>query len=306
VQRGDGGLDLVGPGVAQAQRALELVAALGQARDIPASAVLIGQRDVVAGRVGAGGAARVVDEHERQQARGLGVVGHELDEQAAEPDRLGAQLLAHEPIAGRRGVALVEDEVDDGEHRGQAIGQVGVLGHAVRDVCRCDLALGPHEALGHRRLGDEEAARDLGRRQAAERAQRQRDARLHGERRVTAGEDQAQAVVGDGALLRAPDVVLVAVELHEPVEDGQAVLQGALAAQAIDCLAPGGRRDPGSGVVRLAVARPRGQRDGEGVLERVLGELEVTAEMADQRRQDAPGLLAERSLDARGHLTGTS
>ena len=66
---------------------------------------------------------------------GLGVVGHELGEQAPEADRLGAQLGAHEPVAGAGRVALVEDEVDDGEHAGQAIGHLGVAGHAVGDPC---------------------------------------------------------------------------------------------------------------------------------------------------------------------------
>ena len=60
-----------------------------------------------------------------------------------------------------------------------------------------DLALGAHEALRHRRLGHEERAGDLGRRQAAERAQRERDLRVGRERRVTAREDELQALVGE-------------------------------------------------------------------------------------------------------------
>ena len=86
-------------------------------------------------------------------------------------------------------VALVEDEVDDGEHAVQAVGHLGVDRHLVRDVRGGDLALGAHEALGHRGLGDEEGARDLRRGQAAEGAQRQRDAGVHRQRGVTAGED---------------------------------------------------------------------------------------------------------------------
>ena len=96
MQRGDRGLQLVGPGAAQAQGAVELGAALGQRAGVPARAVLVGQRDVAPVAADAGVAARVVDEHERQQAGGLGVVGHQLREQAPEADRLGAQLGAHE------------------------------------------------------------------------------------------------------------------------------------------------------------------------------------------------------------------
>jgi len=45
----------------------------------------------------------------------LGLVGHQLSEHAPEPDRLGREVA---PVA----VALVEDQVDDGEHRGEAVG----------------------------------------------------------------------------------------------------------------------------------------------------------------------------------------
>ena len=67
---------------------------------------------------------------------------------------------------------------------------------------------------------------------------------------------------------------------------------------------------PGYGDFRAMPARGRDlamlkwissfPRNPERGLATVLGELEVTAEMADQRRQDAPGLLAEGALDARG------
>ena len=59
------------------------------------------------------------------------------------------------------------------------------------------------------------------------------------------------------------------------------------------------------GLAGLAVARPGGQRDGERVLERVLGQLEVAAQMADQRGEDASGLLAKGALDGAAHIAGT-
>ena len=187
MQRGDRGLQLVGPRAAQAQRAVELGAALGQRAGVPARAVLVGQRDVAPVAADAGVAARVVDEHERQQAGGLGVVGHQLGEQAPEADRLRAQLGAHQAVAGAGRVALVEDEVDDGEDAGEAIGDLGVVGDAVGDPRRRDLALGAHQALGHRRLGHEEGARDLrawsGRRGCAGSARRARPSPAPGDSR---------------------------------------------------------------------------------------------------------------------------
>ena len=59
--------------------------------------------------------------------------------------------------------------------------------------------LRPADPLGHRRLGDEEGAGDLGGRQAADRAQRERDLRRRGQRRVAAQEEQRERVVLVGA-----------------------------------------------------------------------------------------------------------
>ena len=68
---------------------------------------------------------------------------------------------------------------------------------AVGGVVVAQLALGPHDALRHRRLGHEERPGDLGRLEPAEQAQGERDLGVGGERRVAAQEHQAQLVVGD-------------------------------------------------------------------------------------------------------------
>ena len=67
-------------------------------------------------------------------------------------------------------------------------------------------ALGADDALGDGRLGDEEGARDLLGRQAAEQAQRERDARLGREHRMAGGEDQAQQVVADVVVERGVEI----------------------------------------------------------------------------------------------------
>ena len=131
-----------------------------------------------------------LQQHQREQAVHLGLVGHQLGERAAEPDRLGGEVAAP-------AVALVEDQVDDREHRGEPVGQQVRGRHAERDPGGPDLALRAHEPLRHRRLGDEEGARDLVGRQAAERPQRERDLRVERERRVAAGEEQLEPLVRD-------------------------------------------------------------------------------------------------------------
>ena len=60
--------------------------------------------------------------------------------------------------------------------------------------------------------------------------------------------------------------------------------QGALPARAaygVEGVAPGGHLEPGGGVVRRTVAAPGGERLDDGLLDRLLGEVEV-AEPAGQ------------------------
>ena len=162
--------------------------------------------------------------------------------------------------------------------------------HAKRDAGGLDLVLGADESLRHRRLGHEERTRDLVRRQAAERAQRQRDLRVERERRVAAGEDELEPLVGDRRLFH--------VVLRRLWHVEQARLRGerAVAADAVDRAVPGGRHEPGNRVRGRAVARPALGGDRECLLGRFLGEVEV-AEEADQAREDAAPVVAEDAFE---------
>ncbi|HJX46738.1 MAG TPA: hypothetical protein VJ375_02745, partial [Gaiellaceae bacterium] len=62
--------------------------------------------------------------------------------------------------------------------------------------------LGPADALRHGRLGHEEGVCDLRSRQAAHRAQRERELRRNGQRRVAAQEEEREHVVVAGRLRR--------------------------------------------------------------------------------------------------------
>ena len=153
--------------------------------------------------------------------------------------------------------------------------------HAERDAGVADLPLGADEALGERRLRDEERARDLRRLEAADQAQRQRDLRLRRERRVAAREDQLEPLVGN-------DSLLVVGELLGPREQLRLACQRLLAADPVDRRVPGRRHDPGAGIARRSVARPAFGRADEGVLHRVLGEVEVTEDAAEDRDRACP------------------
>ena len=246
---------------------------------VPERRVLVGQEHQLA-VAKPGLAAGVVEQHQREQAVHLGLVGHELRERPAEPDRLGREVAAD-------GVALVEDQVDHREHGGEPVGQQVIGRHPEGDPGRGDLALRPHEPLGHRRLGHEEGAGDLGRLQAAERPQRQRDLRVDRERRVTAGEDELEPLVGEHRL-----VVHVVLHAFGHVEQAGLCGQRAIAVNAVDGPVAGHRREPCARVCGDAVARPALGGDRERLLRGLLGDVEV-AEEADERSEDAAPLVPE-------------
>ena len=176
VRRGDSSLQDVGTRLTQRDRAVEDPQAFLDALRAPERAILVLEQDELAGRPHAGRATRVLQEHERQKPEDLGLVRHEHGEELPEADRLVAEVRPYVLATGRRRVALVEDEIEHGENRAQALREQMVGWHAERDSRGADLPLRPHETLGHRRLGREERVGDLDGRQAADLSQRERDA----------------------------------------------------------------------------------------------------------------------------------
>jgi hypothetical protein len=107
---------------------------------------------------------------------------------------------------------------------------------------------------------------------------------------VTAGEDELEALVGEGRLVHA-------VLRHERRVQ-QAGLRGQrpIAADAVDRAVARGGDQPARRVPRDAVARPALRRDRERLLRGLLGEVEV-AEEADEGRENAAPRLAEGLLE---------
>lgn len=235
---------------------------------------------------------------------GLGLVWHQLRQQPREADSLAGEVRTVEVGAGRRGVALGEDDVEGREHAGHTLGQQRVWRYAVRDAGVRDLRPRPQESLVHRRLGDEECRRGLRRAQATERLHRQRDARRQRKRRVAAGEQEPQAVVGERGLVHVGRVIgtggdRAARALGERRYRVNALAETARAAQTIERLASRGGRQPRRRHLWDA-ALPRGQRGEVGVLQRVLREGEIAAEVADERGQNARAVLADGPLQRGG------
>ena len=117
VQGGDRGLRLVLAEPVARQRRLQDATPSAISVGVPPGPVLLGQRDEAAVGVGAGGAAGVVQQHQREQARrppASSVIDAQL---AGQPDRLVGEV----DLAG---VALVEDQVEHPQHGGQVAGLV--------------------------------------------------------------------------------------------------------------------------------------------------------------------------------------
>jgi hypothetical protein len=93
VQGRDPCLQHVGTATPQRQRTMERCPSLRDLVEVPERSILVAEEDdrpVGEASVAPG----VVDQHQGQQPVYLGLVGHQLGERAAEPDRLGRELSA--------------------------------------------------------------------------------------------------------------------------------------------------------------------------------------------------------------------
>ena len=240
--------------------------------------------------------ARVMKQHQRENAGRLGLVGHEAHQHARQADRLVAELAPHQRVGARGEVALVEDQIERGQDRAQPLGQVGVRRDRVGDAGPADLALRADEPLRHGGLRHEECARHLRGGEPAERPERERDLGLRRERRVAAGEEEPQAVVGYRAHVVLPLVSLLTGQERPEVPELALVVP--VTPDAVD--GPVARRsdDPGGRVRGHPVPGPALERDHEGILHRLLGEVEV-AENADERGDRPSRLAPEQAVDVR-------
>ena len=152
--------------------------------------------------VGAGGRAGVGEQHQRQRARHLVVVGQRAVHLAGEPDRLFGQRDVDQRRARGAGVALGEDEVADVEHRRDPSGQLFVRGHDKPGAGLTQLCAGPGEALGHGARRHQVGGRDLLHRQSGDGPQRQRHLRRPAQRGMAAQDQQTQRVVAVSAAVR--------------------------------------------------------------------------------------------------------
>ena len=117
---------------------------------------------------------------------------------------------------------------------------------------------------------------------------------VRGERRVAAGEDQPEPVVGHGS-----DLLGFVGFVHGAAASAWRSSRVDSAAEPVDRPVAGGGDDPAGGAGRQAVGRPPLEGDDERLLDRLLGDVDV-AEEADQGGDRSAGLAAEDPLDLGG------
>ena len=118
-----------GPIGASASVALISAVPSSIARRSQTRSILLGERDQGAVVADAGRPAGVGQEHQREQTGDLAVVGQEAPQLARQPDPLRAQLDPLERRTRARGVALVEDQVQDVEHGAEPVMPFRGRGH---------------------------------------------------------------------------------------------------------------------------------------------------------------------------------
>ncbi len=219
---------------------------------IPTRAILIEQQNGFPARADARVQPRRLDFHEGDQTVDFGFPRHQFSQDPPQTQGFLAQLRSHPVAAGGRGVPLVEDEIDDLEHRRYPSCQLGAARDFERDAGGRQGPLRPNDTLGDRRRGNEEGAGDLLGREPAEQSQRERHAGFGRQHGVAGDEHEAQQVVTDrivqrrielwdGLLLKIQQVVAnLLVFLRQPLGPAQ-LIDGATLRRG---------HEPGSGVVR--------------------------------------------------------
>ena len=237
-------------------------------------------------------------QHQRQQGIGLAAIGHELDEQAAKTDRLPAKLAADEVLTRRRGIALGEYQVDDGEDAIEPVRHDVPRRHLIGNPGIADLGLGAHQTLRHGFFRYQKRFGDFRGRKPADRSQRQRNLRLARQGRMAARENQAQHIVRQPVVFRCifgkplsdPEI------RHEVSFDLLALGQEAhVAPQAVDRFMAPDIDQPSPRICGDTFARPLRERRREGILHGIFGELEI-ADEPNESGQHAATLVAEQQV----------
>ena len=141
-------------------------------------------------------AARFAIQEQSQQALNLGIVRHELQEHAREPDGLLGEVAASLVGAGHVVPTNAEGGVNGLQHGIEALRQIALLRNLKANARPGESWFGSDQALTHGRRRNKKGRGNACRVQAQNGLQHQR--RVHGrvDRRVRTDEEQLQAFIG--------------------------------------------------------------------------------------------------------------
>ena len=224
--------------------------------------------------------------------------GEKRTQPAPQAQRLFRESRPRRFTARGRGVALVEDQVDHHEHGLDPATQLVPARRLEGDVGLREGLLGAGDPLAQRLLRHQERTRDLRRGEAADQAQRERDASFHREDGMARGEDEAQHVDADHLiereLQRVSEPLLLPLQLAADLP--VLLLEHAAAPQRIDRAPLRRRHQPGPGSVRDAGLGPDFEGRYERFLRQLLGEADIAGDASD-RGDEACGLDRPLRLD---------
>jgi hypothetical protein len=171
-------------------------------------------------------------------------------------------------------------------------------------------SLGAQDALPDGRFGQQKCAGDLGRGQASQQTQCERDPRVGREHRMACDEDEAQQIVSDIIVRRLIHRGVLTQEFGFLRNERMLSLQQLEAPELIERTVFRGCHQPRSRVVGDAGSRPLLERGNQCVLRQLLGKPDVAQHPGkfgdDFRRLDAPHGL-DAALNDRinhGHRSG--
>ena len=253
VTRGHGSLERVGAARAtKFFRALKCCEATTDEQLIPHPAILIEQQDRLARRARSRGGTRRLYFHQRDKGVNFRLFGSEFSQDAAETKSIFAKGGPHPVVASSGRVALVENQIDDLEHRRKAGGQFGSARDLERNVLLGECSLGANDALSDGRLGCEKSARDFVGGESAEQSKRESHTRLGGEYRMTGYEDEAQEVVANIIIERGFEIrhghLLLGPKFATQLR--MLELEALVASPEIDSAILRGSHQPGAWIIR--------------------------------------------------------
>src|SRR5713101_9661862 len=127
----------------------------------------------------------------------FGLCRCQFGQDTSETQRILAESRPQPVIASRRRVALVENEIDDLEHRRQTFGQLRPARNFEGNVFFSESPFGTDNTLSDSRFRNEKCPSDFLSRQASEQAKRERNASLGREHRMARDKNKAEKIVAD-------------------------------------------------------------------------------------------------------------